>query len=135
MDINKIFKIFESEEEVKEATQIVLEGPILWIGMFKKLISNYETFTKQIITFFKLSNQDLDMDDVERASSYMVYTRAYESISKLDLNNPIHSEALRLYSDKHFRTTLKSALEYFESIEDYEKCVVLKTIQDSINPS
>ena len=104
----------------------------MWIGMFKKLIANYEIFTKQIIMFFRMSNQDLDMDDIERASSYMVYTRAYDSLSKLDTENIIHLEALRLYSDKPFRMALKNALEYYENIEEYEKCAFLKKVQDII---
>lgn len=132
MDINKIFEVFKPEDEVNETTQVVFEGPIMWIGMFKKLISNYEIFTKQIIMFFRMSNQDLDMDDIERASSYMVYTRAYDSLSKLDTENIIHLEALRLYSDKPFRMALKNALEYYENIEEYEKCAFLKKVQDII---
>jgi len=132
MDINKIFDTFQPEDEVNETTQVVFEGPVMWIGMFKKLIANYEIFTKQIIIFFRMSNQDLDMDDIERASSYMVYTRAYDSLSKLDPENVVHIEALQMYSDKPFKMALKSALEYYESIEEYEKCAFLKKIQDVI---
>lgn len=135
MDINKIFEVFKPEDEINETTQVVFEGPIMWIGMFKKLIANYEIFTKQIIMFFRMSNQDLDMDDIERASSYMVYTRAYENLSKIDLKNPIHVEALRIHSDKQFNVALKSALEYYERIEEYEKCILLKRIQDIISSS
>ena len=128
MDINKIFENFKPEDEVNETTQVVLDGPIMWIGMFKKLIVNYEIFTKQIIMFFRMSNQDLDMDDIERASSYMVYTRAYDNLTKLDLEDSIHLEALKLYSDESFRTALRNALKYFESIEEYEKCASLKKV-------
>jgi hypothetical protein len=132
MDINKIFETFKPEDEVNDTTQVAFDSPIMWIGMFKKLIANYEIFTKQIIMFFKMSNQDLDMDDVERASSYMVYTRAYDNLSKIDLENIVHIEALKLYSDKSFKTALKNALEYYESIEEYEKCAFLKKIQDVV---
>jgi hypothetical protein len=132
MDINKIFDVFKPEDEVNETTQVVFEGPIMWIGMFSKLIANYEVFTKQIIMFFRTTNQDLNMDDIEQASSYMVYTRAYDSLSKIDPENPLHIEALKLYSDKPFKTALKNALEYYENIEEYEKCAFLKKIQDVI---
>ena len=135
MDINKIFETFKPEDEVNETTQVVFEGPIMWIGMFKKLIANYEIFTKQIIMFFRTSNQDLDIDDIERASSYMVYTRAYDNLSKIDPEYPMHIEALKLYSDKPFSIALKNALEYYENIEEYEKCIFLKKIQDIITSS
>jgi hypothetical protein len=82
--------------------------------------------------FFRTTNQDLNMDDIEQASSYMVYTRAYDSLSKIDPENPLHIEALKLYSDKPFKTALKNALEYYENIEEYEKCAFLKKIQDVI---
>jgi hypothetical protein len=132
MDINKIFETFKPEDEINETTQVVFEGPIMWIGMFKKLIANYEIFTKQIIIFFRMSNKDLDIDDIEQASSYMVYTRAYDNLSKIDPDNLIHIEALKLYSDKSFKMALKSSLEYYEGMEEYEKCAFLKKIQDVI---
>jgi hypothetical protein len=135
MDINKIFETFKPEDEVNETTQVVFEGPIMWIGMFKKLIANYEIFTKQIIMFFRTSNQDLDIDDIERASSHMVYTRAYDNLSKIDPEHPMHIEALKLHSDKPFSIALKNALEYYENIEEYEKCIFLKKIQDIITSS
>jgi len=137
MDINKIFEYFKpnEEDEMNNTTQVVLDGPVMWIGMFKKLIANYEIFTRQIITFFKMSNQDLDMDDIERASSYMVYTRAYDNLHKLDPENPIHLEALKIYADKSFKTSLKNALTYFEYSEEYEKCAFIKRIQDIVNLS
>lgn len=133
MDINKIFENFKPEDEINETTQVVFEGPIMWVGMFKKLIVNYEIFTKQIIMFFRMSNQDLDIDDIERASSYMVYTRAYDNLSKIDPDDQVHIEALKIYSDKPFKIALRNALEYFESIEEYEKCAFLKKIQTTIN--
>jgi hypothetical protein len=132
MDINKIFETFKPEDEINETTQVVFEGPIMWIGMFKKLIANYEIFTKQIIMFFRMSSKDLDINDIEQASSYMVYTRAYDNLSKIDPDNPVHIEALKLYSDKPFRIALKSSLEYYEGMEEYEKCAFLKKIQDTI---
>ncbi len=135
MDINKIFKIFKDEDEVNETKQVVLEGPVMWIGMFKKLITNYEVFIQQIIMFFKMSNQDLDVNDIERASSYMVYTKAYDNLSKLDINNPIHLEALKIYSDKSFKITLKKILTYYVELEEYEKCSFIKKIQDIVDPS
>jgi hypothetical protein len=33
-----------------------------------------------------VQSRPLDIDDIERASSYMVYTRAYDNISKIDPN-------------------------------------------------
>jgi hypothetical protein len=138
MDLNKIFKLFGSsdkEEEHKEVvTQVDLsESPMMWIGMFKRMITNYETFAKQLIQLFKSSEPSLDMEEVERASSYMVYDKAYNHLAKLDLTNTTHLDSLQLLSDETFEFVLNKALLYFESVEEYEKCLFLKQIQDKVN--
>lgn len=138
MDLNKIFKLFGSsdkEEEHKEVvTQVDLsESPMMWIGMFKRMITNYETFAKQLIQFFKSSEPSLDMEEVERASSYMVYDKAYNHLAKLDLTNTTHLDSLQLLSDETFEFVLNKALLYFESVEEYERCLFLKQVQDKVN--
>jgi len=135
MNINKIFSLFKSPEEPEEEiSQIDLsDSPVIWIGMFKRLVTNYEIFAKQIIKFLGDTNPDLDIIEIERASSYMVYTKAYNNLIKLDLNNTNHLDCIKLYSDETFNETLKAALLYFENLEEYEKCIFLKQIQDTVN--
>ena len=132
MNINKIFSLFSSSEEPEKKVDSVdlSNSPTVWIGMFKKLILNYETFSKQMIQFFKLSDPPLDTDEIEKASSYMVYERAYEQLSKLDLTNQSHLDSIYLYSDDTFKMTLHSALNHYESEEEYEKCAFIKQILD-----
>ena len=135
MNINKIFSLFKSSEEPEEIISQLdsSESPIIWIGMFKKMIVNYETLAKQLIQMFKLSEPSLDVDEIERASSYMVYNKAYTYLIKFDLNNQTHLDTLQLYSDKTLKFTLDKALSHFEYIEEYEKCMFLKNIQDIVN--
>lgn len=138
MDLNKIFKLFGSsdrEEEHKEVVEPIdlSESPMMWIGMFKRMITNYETFAKQLIQFFKSSEPSLNMEEVERASSYMVYDKAYNHLAKLDLTNTTHLDSLQLLSDETFEFVLNKALLYFESVEEYERCLFLKQIQDKVN--
>ena len=136
MNINKIFNLFKSSEEPEEViSQIDLsESPIIWIGMFKRLIVNYETFAHQIIKFLGETSPDLDTAEVERASSYMVYSRAYDNLSRLNLQDTTHLDCLKLSSDDIFKQTLNSALNYYEALEEYEKCIHIKQIQDIVNP-
>lgn len=137
MNINKIFSLFKSPEEPEEViSQIDLsDSPIIWVGMFKKLITNYETFAKQLIKFLGNANPDLDIDEIERVSGYMVYDKAYNHLVKLDITNQIHLDCIHLYSDDIFKKTLDAALVYFESVEEYERCIFLKQIQDIVNLS
>jgi hypothetical protein len=135
MNINKIFNLFKSSEEPEEDINPIdlSESPVMWVGMFKRMIVNYETFAKQLIQFFKSSEPSLDTEEIERVSSYMVYNKAYEHLIKLDLNNKSHLDSLQLYSDETFSFVLSKALLYFESIEEYEKCVFLKQVENVIN--
>jgi hypothetical protein len=137
MNINKIFSLFKSPEEPEETiSQIDLsESPVVWIGMFKRLITNYETFAKQLIKFLGDTNPDLDVVEIERISGYMVYDKAYNHLFKLDIINQTHLDCIHLYSDDIFKKTLDAALIYFESVEEYERCIFLKQIQDIVNLS
>jgi len=132
MDVNKIFEFFKSEGETNETTQVVLEGPVLWIGMFKKLIINYNVFSKQLINMFSQIEPPLDTTEIENASGYMVYMRAFDYISRIDTSDEKHIECLKLYSDKYLEQSLKNSIRYYENIEEYEKCAVLKKINDII---
>ena len=40
---------------------------------------------------------------------------------------------LQLLSDETFEFVLNKALLYFESVEEYEKCLFLKQIQNKVN--
>ena len=137
MNINKIFSLFKSPEEPEETiSQIDLsDSPVIWIGMFKRLITNYETFAKQLIKFLGDANPDLDVVEIERISGYMVYDKAYNHLFKLDTTNQTHLDCIHLYSDDVFKKTLDAALIYFESVEEYERCIFLKQIQDIVNLS
>ena len=83
----KIFNLFKSPEEPEEViSQIDLsESPAIWVGMFKRLITNYETFAKQLIKFLGDTNPNLDIAEVERASNYMVYDKAYNNLASKDI--------------------------------------------------
>jgi hypothetical protein len=135
MNINKIFSLFKSPDEPEETiSQIDLsESPVIWIGMFKRLITNYETFAKQLIKFLGDANPDLDVVEIERISGYMVYDKAYNHLFKLDITNQTHLDCIHLYSDGVFKKTLDAALIYFEGVEEYERCIFLKQIQDIVN--
>ena len=137
MNIDDIFNLFKSpEEENDNITQVDLsDHPIVWMGMFKKLIINYKVFSKQMVEFFESSDPKLDTDDIKLAGSMMVFARAMDHISKIDTTNQMHRDCLILYSDESFLKSLSLALSHFEDLEEYENCALLKKIQDVANPS
>ena len=140
MDLNKIFGLFNDEEpkSLKEKSQLIddvlnfKEHPLFWVGMFKKLIQNHKLFNKEIIGFFSILDQELDIDDVEQAGEFVVYTKAFSWIGKIDINNKLHQDSILKFSDDAFLSYLKISILYFEKFEEYEKCAHLKNIQNIV---
>jgi hypothetical protein len=140
MDLNKIFGLFSDEEpkSLKEKSQLIddildfKEHPLFWVGMFKKLIQNHKLFNKEIIGFFSILDQELDIDDVEQAGEFVVYNKAFSWIDKIDINNKLHQSSILKFSDDTFLSYLKISISYFEKFEEYEKCAHLKNIQNIV---
>lgn len=136
MDIDKIFNMFEPESKVKPAPeQVVLidfkDHPYYWVGMFRKIMLNYDMFSKKFISLFREDGSEVDMTDVEKAGEHFVYERAWEYISKLDINIPLHLESLLQFRDPVLVKNLNRTLLHFQDIEEYEKCAfLLKLIKE-----
>ena len=140
MDLNKIFGLFNDQEpeSLKGKSQLIddvldfKEHPLFWVGMFKKLIQNHKLFNKEIIGFFSILDQELDIDDVEQAGDFVVYNKAFSWIDKIDINNKLHQNSILKFSDDTFLSYLKISISYFEKFEEYEKCAHLKNIQNIV---
>jgi len=133
MNLNNIFNTFTSEvKEEDKLTTDFKDHPIIKIGMFKKIIKNYQTLGDKMLDLFLSSNINLDKEDMKRAGEYMVYYRAWESIKSLNLENEFHLENLKKTSDKEFIILLDSSIKYFEKFEDYQKCAILHNIQEKV---
>ena len=138
MDLKKFFNLFDSEEPENEPVIVneqLAEHPYIYMGLFKKLILNYETFSTQLFNFMRSTEDDLDVDKLEKAGVHMVYWRAYNHIEKIDLTQDFHVDILRAYADDNFIKALDMCLHYYEDIEEYEKCAFLKQISDIVNLS
>ena len=141
MDINKIFGMFEgndfsSLQEKAEATDILLNDyknhPLFWVGMFKKLIYNHRVFHLQLTKFFNNIDEGLDQLDIDRAGEYVVFTKAWEYIKKINPEDLQHQEALYHFVDIHLKTALELSINYFQEHEEYEKCAHLKKNLDFV---
>ena len=135
VNINKIFDLFNDKEpdSLKEKAQVAdvlikdyKNHPLFWVGMFKKLIYNHEVFHLQLLKFFDKLDEGLDQVDIDRAGEYVVFTKAWEYIKKIDTNNLQHQEAIYQFSDIHLKTALELAINYFQEQEEYEKCLHLQ---------
>jgi len=140
MDINKIFSLFEKDEpeSLKEKDQQVdipldyKNHPLFWIGMFKKLIQNHQTFNNQLLNFFEELDEGLNKVDVDKAGEFLVFNRSYEYIQKVDPDNLVAQEALFKLVDIQLKIALELAINHFQEYEEYEKCLHLKKILEFV---
>jgi len=136
MDIDKIFTLFDYKNENKplneEDNAIIelYEKPLFWVGMFEKLIQNNNTFKQQIGKILK-NDPHYDFDALNEAGDYIVYNRAYMFLSLINMDDENHKQAIKARTKHSYLIiSLITSINYFSSIEEYEKCAVLKKILD-----
>ena len=134
MNIDKIFNMFASE--VKPAPESIVlvdfkDHPYYWVGMFRKIMLNYDVFSKKFISLFREDGSQVDMNDIEKAGEHFVYERAWEYISKLNITIPLHLNTLLQFRDPVLVKNLNKTLLHFQDSEEYEKCAfILKLIEE-----
>ena len=137
IDKDKMFSLFEQPEGKNDGIELVtfsnslLEEPFTKIGMFTKLIINHNVFHQKLEKFLKAEKPDYDVQEARRASEFTVFNRAWHYISKIDLEDRNHLEAIMDFKSKPFLLSLDQSIEYFQGpdIEEYEKCAKLLEIK------
>jgi len=134
MDVENIFDLFGDsknfDKEDNDNIDSFKNSPLFKVGMFKKLIWNGHNFRDKIIGFFSKSDPELEMLGVEEAGDYIMYTRAFFWVEEFDLKDEDWKDALNHYGSDEIIVSIKLSIGYFESIEEFEKCALLKNIQD-----
>ena len=134
VDINKIFDLFNNKEpdslqEKAQMADVLIKDyknhPLFWVGMFKKLIYNHNLFNSQLLKFFEKLDEGLDQVDIDRAGEYVVFTKSWEYIKKINPEDLQHQEALYHFVDIHLKIALELSINYFQEHEEYEKCAHL----------
>ncbi len=142
IDPKKIFSLFDRVnedtplvEKAEIASQLsqVRDSPAFKLGMFKKLIFNHLSFNESLINLVKRADEDFDVDDVKNASEYIVYVKAWEFIEDFDLKDAESFDILKKYSSQELLTAFKLAINFFQKLEEYEKCAHLHKIETAMN--
>ncbi len=135
IDKNKIFKLFidgkevvdnKTEDEIKD----FMNGPYAKLGMFVKLIQNYEIFNKKLSKFLKQEQPNYNVESTKEASEYTVYYRAWSYIKDVSINKDEDIKAIISFDSKILYKVLDGALSFFEGYEEYEKCAHLHKIKE-----
>ena len=141
MGLNSIFALFgfpegdkgpEETRKMKAEIDAYKKSPHFKLGMFYKLIMNGTAFKKQVLNFFSRSDSALDMEGIDEAGEFMMFTRAYFWIEGFKFRSKTWKEGLKHYSNEEFLVAVKLSMNYFEDTEEYEKCAHLKKIKDLV---
>ena len=108
----------------------LMKDPLSKIGMFVKLIQNHEIFHKKLNQFLSKENPNYDIEQTKNASMFTVYNRAWFYINQIDLTDKNHLDAVLDFKKEPFLSILEKVLQYFENIEEYEKCAKLLTLKN-----
>jgi hypothetical protein len=140
IDPDKVFGLFGGKGglDPKESNyvsptsspKIDYDDPLTMLKMFKKMIMNYTSYNKGLTLMFKQVDPKLDVKEIEKAGEAMLYERAYAYISKFKVKDKKSQEVLTSYMDGELEVAFKLTIKYFEEIEEYEKCALLKKIFD-----
>ena len=130
IDKDKVFDLF-SNEMGNDSLSIddLMKDPLSKIGMFVKLIQNHEIFHKKLNQFLSKENPNYDIEQTKNASMFTVYNRTWFYINQIDLTKKNHLDAVLDFKKEPFISILEKVLQYFEDIEEYEKCAKLLTLK------
>ena len=70
---------------------------------------------------------------VKDTVEYLTYSIAYSYITRLDITDLSHLYYITLAADDMLLTSVKRCLYYFETIERYEDCAYLKSLETEVN--
>jgi len=135
MDIDKIFKLFNNENKEKEAHFNFEEHPLYSLKMFIKIHQKKNSLNNiiksNITPSFSQVLQSSDTNE-EDLAEYVANVRAFHYLNKLNLTSEIDIEILKENSSDELIKYLDYSREFFESLEQYEKCSFLKKVQDLV---
>jgi len=138
IDPNKIFNLFEggglsdSSKPNKKSPplpSVDTKSPFYILGMFKKLIINYNVYSEKLLKALSGSG-DLDVKIIRESSKIMVYEQAYAYLLDFNFKSKKFTDYIKKEQDLGLKSSLEDALKFFEDREEYEKCLVIKNILD-----
>jgi hypothetical protein len=135
MDVDKIFGLFDNNEPINTKKQVfkdISEHPSFWVGMFTRIILNHVNFKSAHLSLFKTAFPDMDINDIKNAGEYLIYTRSYVFLERLDLGRELDLQTIQNNTSPEFLTALKLAISYFEEHEEYEKCAFIYSIKQMV---
>ena len=131
IDPNQLFSLFEvGDEEVYEEHDVteVLKNPYVLMGMVVRGVENYNILDK-----LYLRNHKKHYENVREEVKYKYFCKIFGYLSRIDSNKFESKYTItENYDIVKVNVLLNELLTYFEGIEQYEKCAIIKKYIDLI---
>ena len=132
MDPHTLFSIFEaSDEEVYKENHVgeLLDNPYVLMGMVLRGIENWYIMDQMYIRTYPEKYKE-----VRSAIKLKYYTKLYGYLNKIPNNefNTVYTIG-DSFDAKEIQRGLDEILYYFQDLEHYEKCAVVKTYIDLLS--
>jgi len=129
IDPNTLFSIFEhgDEEIYKEhGLEDTLNNPFVLMGMVLRGIDNYH-----LMDIMYMRQYPEQYKDVRKVTKYRYYNKLLSYLTKIDSTNfdTVYKIGESFETGQAF-IGLDTLRKYYESIEQYEKCAIVKRYQD-----
>jgi len=132
LDKDKLFSIFEAgDEEVYQENNVseLLDNPYVLIGMVVRGVQNWH-----IMDIMYKRSHPKEYSRVRRKVMYKYFVKIYGYLERLDINNFKTLYTIGdSYDIKEVKESFDQLLKYFEDIEYYEKCAIVKSYLDLLN--
>lgn len=134
LDPHTLFSIFENgDEEIYEehGLQDTLNNPYVLIGMVVRGIENY-----QLLDLMYMRQYPKEYKNVKDAIKYKYYNKLYSYLTRIDSTK--FEDIYKVgdsYEGVNTERGLSTLLSYYENIEQYEKCIVIKRYYDLVTSS
>ena len=136
MNLKNIFDAFNSENfQNDDETSLLMdfsEHPLFWISGFNKIIDNHLFFKQYTVKTFKNISPDVNIDELEKAGEELMFRKAWDYIKSINLNKSLHMDCIKTKASRDFIYNLQISIQFFEALEEYEKCAHMKDIQNKI---
>jgi len=131
LDPRTLFSIFEQGDEAvykENGVEEVLSNPYVLIGMVIRGLENY-----QIMDNMYLRSYPQQYKEVRNTVKLKYYNGLYQYLTRVDLDifNPKYTIG-ETYDSQDVLFGLDTMLYFYEELEMYEKCAVIKKFMDLV---
>ena len=129
IDKDTLFSIFEQGDEevyIEHGVKGVLDNPFVLMGMILRGLENFE-----LMDMMYKRNYPEEYENVKNLIKYKYYNKLYKYLTKIDSRCFKDEYTIgEAFDSENVYKALDDLRVYYEGIEEYEKCSVIKNFRE-----